>query len=92
MTEIPLLASAYSTFLAATAALLSRTSRQRALEADWPHAELPKFRGGVARTLLVLAGLMLAVTAARHRAEPFSLACLGSAAIVVAYVARRRIR
>lgn len=92
MSELPLLASAYAVFLALVAALFTVISRWQRPTAGWPHTELPKFRAVLARTLLVLAGLVLFVTALRHGTEPTSLASLGAAALVVGVVASRAAR
>ena len=92
MSELPLLASAYAVFLALVAALFTVVSRGQHPTAGWPNTELPRFRAVLARTLLVLAGLVLFVTALRHRTEPTSLASLGAAALVVGIVASRAAR
>lgn len=88
MSELPVIASGYAIFLAVVAALLSHASRRRTTNAEWPHAELLRLRGVLARALLVLAGVILILAAARHYREAGSVGCLGCAAIVVGVASR----
>lgn len=44
--------------------------------------EVPRFRGGLARTLVVLALFIIAAAAARARGEPRGVAALGAAAVL----------
>ncbi|HVJ88283.1 MAG TPA: hypothetical protein VM580_00665 [Labilithrix sp.] len=94
MPRVSLLASAYVIFLAITAAVFVRISRRHPA-GSWPHDEITNLYAGFARTLLILAGVVLVVVAARHGSERHAPAYLGSAAVALAAVtaaAARRAR
>lgn len=87
MNDLSVLASVYVVFLASTSALLTRAS-DRHQTADWPHGELPRLCGVLARTLLVLAGFIVVVVVAIHHEDLQSFACMGLAALIVGGAAR----
>lgn len=94
MSDIPLLAAAYAIVLAGAAALLSRPPARGPSVSPWSQAQVASFRGGIACTLLVLAGFVLVVAtgvAARHRGIA-ALGPLGAAALVVGGVAVKTAR
>jgi hypothetical protein len=89
---LPVLASIYAAFLAGIAALLSRRPALHAGTPEWSQDQVAGFRGGIARTLLVLAAVILVAAATRMQPAPLASASVGAAALVVGAVGTRTLR
>lgn len=82
-------ASGYALFLLGAArGLVALGRRAREGEDSWPRSEAARFHQGLSMPLILLAGVLVGLCAARHHGA-LELGWLGLVSLVIGWVARR---